>query len=160
MADGGNVVPAHLAHVPPGSLAGLAKANAGKPLAALNGDPTSILARLYDGESAPQIAKSLGIHHTALYAWLLTYCPEEWRAASAARQLSRLEAAEDALNDPLATPDNVSVTRSQAAAKLAQWGLERTTKLYADAKNDNSGVTVQVLIARDGEVQSIVKTDK
>ncbi len=140
-----------LSHVPMNARAGLEVMNAGKPLAALRGDPATILERLNAGESACGIAESLGISHVALYAWLLTHCPEEWRAVSAAKALTRFEKADADLNDPLKTPDNVSVTRSANAARLAQWSLERTfPKIYADAKNGSEGVTVQVLIQRDG----------
>lgn len=131
--------------------------NADKPLAKLKGDTAPILARLNEGEKAIDIAASLGISHVALYTWLLAHCPDEWRAISAAKALVRLEKAENELGDAELTPDNVSVTRSKAAAGLAQWGLERTfPKIYADAKPEQGGVTVQVLIQRDGEISTNV----
>lgn len=143
---------------PYNNKAGLAKMNAGKPLAALNGDASSLIERLNDGETAAQVAQSLGITNAALYAWMLEHCPEQWRAASAAQSLVRLEKAEGELNDAELTPDKVDVARSSASARLAQWSLERTfPKIYADSKADAGGVTVQVLIARDGESAVIVQ---
>src|SRR3990167_1269771 len=82
-------------------VAALTKAHEGKPLAALQGDAQPILDRLEQGESAVEIAASLGINRVSLYAWLIRHCPEQWQAIATARQLSRLDECEDTLDSPL-----------------------------------------------------------
>ena len=139
---------------PYNNAAGRAVANAGKPLAALNGDATSIIQRLADGESASQVAESIGVSTVALYGFLLRNAPEQWQELSAGKALHRLERARTDLD---AAEDMLTVSRSREVAKLAQWDLERANrKLYGDSKPDNSGLTIQVLIARDGETQTRV----
>lgn len=148
-------IPAHLAHVPAKCLAGLAKANADQPLAQLQGNAEPILQRIRDGESARQVAVSLGISHNALYGFLLRNAPEAWMELSAGRCLARLEDAETLLDS---AEDQIAVSKARESARLAQWSLERASrKLYGENKADAGGVTVQVLIVRDGETQSIVQ---
>lgn len=142
------------AHVPDRCKAGLEVANAGKPLAQLKGDATEILDRLRAGETVPTISAELGIAEAALYAFLLRNAPEQWQEITAGRALSRLDKAETDLDT---AEDQLTVSRARESAKLAQWNLERANrKLYGDAKQDNSGLTIQVLIARDGETQARV----
>ena len=132
-------------HIPEHTRAGLTAMNAGRPLAELQGDPSSILARL-ENESAPAIAKSLGISDVALYKWLIQHCPGEWQAIATARQLARLDECEASLDDT--TTDGVSVSRTREKAKLAQWHLERANrKLFGDSKQEGAG-KVQIVIQR------------
>ena len=142
------------AHVPDRCKAGLDVANAGKPLAAFGGDPAQLLERLRGGETVPQIAAELGVSHVSMYGFLLRNAPEQWQEISAGRALSRLDKAETDLDT---AEDQLTVSRARESAKLAQWNLERANrKLYGDSKPDNSGLTIQVLIARDGETQTRV----
>lgn len=142
------------AHVPEKCRAGLAVANADKPLAALAGNAEPILARLRAGERASVIAEDLGVSHVALYGFLLRHAPEQWQEISAGKALSRLEQATEDLEG---APDQLVVSRSRELAKLAHWTLERTKRqIYGDNKQDQGGITVQVLIARDGQVQTNV----
>ena len=139
---------------PYNNAAGLAVANADKPLAALKGDATPILDRMRAGESAKVIAQDLGITDIALYAFLLRNAPEQWQEISAGRALQRYEKAKTDLD---AAEDQVGIGKARESGKFAQWDLERASrKLYGDSKADNSGLTIQVLIARDGETQARV----
>jgi hypothetical protein len=127
---------------------GLAVMNAGKPLAALAGETEPLLARLNSGESATEIAASLGIHHTALYAYLIRHCPEQWQHLSAARQLARLDQCEQTFDD--ASADGVTISRVREKAKLAQWHLERANrKLFGQDRDSQSGMSVTVIVQRD-----------
>jgi transposase-like protein len=134
---------------PPFYALGQAVANAGKPLAALNGDASSILERFSAGESAASIAKSFGISDPALYSWLLRNCPDEWLATSAGRALQRLEKARSDLD---VADDKVVISRARESAKLAQWDLERANrKLFGDNKTENGGFTINVVLDRSCE---------
>ena len=133
-------------HVPERCKAGLAVANANKPLANCNHD--EVLGRLRAGESPSQLAKSLGISHQAVYEWLIAHYPEQWMAISASKSLARIETAETSLDAE--TIDQVGISRARESARLAQWTLERTAKrLYGDAK-EGGGTVVNVLVQRDG----------
>ena len=150
-------------------VAALTKAHEGKPLAALQGDAQPILDRLEQGESAVEIAASLGINRVSLYAWLIRHCPEQWQAIATARQLSRLDECEDTLDSPLSVSiktdsegnqveiidprvDNAIVTRARDKARMAQWHLERANrKLFGDTKqiDINQSVTQELRIISD-----------
>src|SRR3990167_9582517 len=92
----------YLDHVPPNTRAGLAAMKEGKPLAALEGDPSSILSRLEQGEGTMEIAQSLGVSRISLYTFLIRHCPEKWQELATARQLCRIEECEDILDAPMA----------------------------------------------------------
>lgn len=148
-------IPAYLAHVPAKCLAGLAVAHADKPLAKFQGDATLILDRLGNGERAVDIAVELGIHHTKLYAWLIRHSPDEWKALSTGKAIARIEQAE---TDMDAAADPVAISKARESHRMGAWALERVARdLYGDTKNGTGDITVQVLIARDGEVQAIVR---
>lgn len=129
---------------PYNNSAGLAAANRGKPLAALNGDTSTILARLDGGESVQQIATDLGISHVSMYRWLLLHAPEEWSAISASRSLMRLEQAEKDMDE---AKDQVSVSKARESHRMGAWTLERVASRLYGAKPDG-GVTVNVVIDR------------
>jgi hypothetical protein len=136
------------AHVPEKCRAGLEVANAGKPLAALNGDTTEILARLRNGARVQDLATEYGVGHPAMYEWLMRHCPDEWTAISAGKSLARMEQAEADLD---AAQDNTQVSKARESHRMGQWTLERVARrLYGDSKPDSSGITVQVIVARDG----------
>lgn len=142
-------VPKNYANVPAGLRKAMAVANADKVLAKYEGDTTEILNRLRDGESVVKIAADLGIAHISLYAWLLRNSPEEWLAISAGKALARVETAEKDMDE---ADDTVKVSRARESHRMGAWSLERAArKLYGDNKADAGGMTVQVLIARDGE---------
>jgi hypothetical protein len=126
--------------------AGIAVMNAGKPLAMLNGDATDILQRLQT-ESARTVAKDLGITHVSLYQWLLRNCPEDWQALSTAVQLSKLTDCQDDLDDTEKTMDSATISRVRESARIAMWQLSKTSKLYADKQDANSGINIQVVIS-------------
>jgi hypothetical protein len=147
-APSAQVDPYDKPHIPEKCRAGLAAAHQDKPLAALAGDTSQILERLIKGERAVDIAKDLGVHHTKLYAWLLRHSPEEWKAISAGKALARIEQAEEDMD---AATDQVAVSKARESHRMGAWALERVARnLYGDNKADAGGVTVQVLIARDG----------
>src|SRR3990167_10559981 len=145
----------YLDHVPANARAGLTAMNAGKPLAALNGDVESIIAMFESGDTALQIAGKLGITHVALYKWLLRNCPEEWQAISAAKQLVKLDECEavwDSKYSGDARADGVTVSRTREKMKQAQWHLERANrKLFGDTKqiDINQSVTQELRIISD-----------
>lgn len=142
------------AHVPDRCKAGLEVANANKPLAQFKGDASPILDRMRNGETATAIAQSFGITDIALYAFLLRNAPEQWQEIVAGRALSRYEKAKTDLD---AADDQVGIGKARESGKFAQWDLERASrKLFGDNKQDSQGVTVQVLIARDGQVHTNV----
>lgn len=150
-------VPAHLAHVPAHCLAGLEAAHADKPLAKYQGNAEPILARLRDGEKAKAIADSIGVSDVNLYAFLLRHAPQAWMELSAGRALSRKANAEELLDDE--TADKNTISRARTTAQLAQWDLERANrKLYGEVKND-SAVTVQVLVSRDGDNPTAIQVE-
>jgi hypothetical protein len=123
--------------------AGIAVMNAGKALA--NANAEDILERL-ETESAYNIAKSLGINRNALYAWLLRNCPEQWQSLSTAVQLGKLSDAQERL-DTDDSLDSVGTSRIRESAKIAMWQLSKTSKLYADKQDANSGINIQVVIS-------------
>lgn len=149
----------NLDSVPDNAKAGLIAMNSGKPLATIGIEP--ILERLRAGESALSIAKDVGVHHTALYQYLLRNAPEEWLSLSAARSLVKLESAENALDDAELTPDGVSVSRVRESARLAMWNLERVArKMYGQKDESANGVNIQVVIAPvDGEQTVTIEHD-
>ena len=160
----------YLDHVPANARAGLTAMNAGKPLAELRGDPSSILARLEQGESTIEIAQTLGISRISLFCFLIRHCPEKWQELATARQLSRIEECEDILDAPMAVSpvfnkegektgeivdvrlDGANVSRAREKAKIAQWHLERANrKLFGDTKqiDINQSVTQELRIISD-----------
>lgn len=140
-------------HIPEKCRAGLAVAHQGKPLAALAGDAEPILERLRNGESVRAMAAELGVSGSAFYAWLIRNAPDEFLAISAGRSLTRIEQAEEDLDS---AEDQLTVSKARESARLAQWTLERANrKLYGDNKQENTGVTVQVLIARDSQTITV-----
>ncbi len=151
----------NLEHVPDNVKAALTAANAGKPLAMLD-SPQIILDRLSNGETAPQIAKDLGISHAALYQYLLRQCPDEWTALSAAKSLVKIEKAEMALDDAELTPDSVSVSRVRESARLAMWNLERVArKMYGQKDDSQNGVNIQVVISDSDDSKTVtIEHDK
>ena len=146
--------------IPANTVAALAAANEGQPLAELAGDVEPIISRLETGESARQIATSLGITHVALYAWLLRHCPDRWQEISAARQLSRLDNCEQDMDsvDPsthdeytseIARADSITITRARETARMAQWHLERANrKLFGQDKGISIAINTITSIER------------
>jgi len=142
--------------IPKHCEAGLAVMNAGKPLAALKGDASTILERL-ESESIAEIAASLKISQTALYAWLLQHCPEKWQAISSAIQLSKLTDCQNRFDD--ADCDGLETARTREKAKIAMWQLSKTSKLYADKQDANAGINIQVVIHRDEPAEVLLKKE-
>ena len=139
----------HGRQVPANIVAALTAAHEGKPLAALVGNPQTILDRLESGESAYEIAADIGVSDTALYSWLIRTCPQEWQAISAARQLSRIDISEREIDQ---SGDNIGISRARERAKIAQWHLERANrKLFGDTKqiDINQSVTQELRIISD-----------
>lgn len=133
-------------HIPERCRAGLTVANAGKPLAALDGNAEAILERLRQRESVKDIADSLGVSDVTVYGFLLRHAPDQWMEISAGKSLARIEKAADDLDT---AEDQLTVSRARESARLAQWDLERAArKLYGDNKSENTGVTVNVIIDR------------
>ena len=136
-------------HIPPNTRAGLAVANAHKPLAQYSQDPEAILCRLRAGESVKQLCADLGVSHVAFYTWAVRNCPDEFLAISAGRSLARIGDAEDLIDS---AEDQLAVSKGRESARLAQWNLERANrKLFGDSKADAGGVVVQVVINRGDE---------
>ena len=125
---------------------GLAVMNNGKAL--YGKTPDQILTALQT-QTAPELAKSLGIGHVALYQWLLRNCPEDWQSLSAAKQLSKIEDAQDRLDDMSVVLDGVTVSRIRESARIASWQLERVSKLYAAKQEINQGISITVNVNRD-----------
>ena len=141
------------AHVPDRCKAGLDVANAGKPLAALNGVTDQVLERLRNGERVVDLAAEYGVGHPKLYEWLIRHCPEEWAAVSAGRALAKMETAETDLD---AADDKTQIMKAREARRMGEWTLERVArKIYGDVKQENTGTVIQVYVARDGEVRVI-----
>lgn len=151
-------IPKNYANVPANLQKALRHANADKVLAKYEGDTTEVLNRLKDGESVVKVAADLGVSHYAMYAWLLRNSPDEWMALSAGKALARVEKAEQDMD---AADDQLKVSKSRESHKMGAWALERAArKLYGDNKTENLGVTVQVVIARDGESHAVIEAEK
>jgi hypothetical protein len=141
-------------HIPERCRVGLVAANSGKPLAQYDGDTEVILKRLRAGESARAIALSLGVTHVSLYEWLIRHSPEEWKTISAGKALARIEQAE---SDMDSAENQVDIAKARESHRMGAWAVERVARaMYGDNKAESGGITVQVLIARDGEVQTNV----
>jgi hypothetical protein len=141
-------------NVPDHCKAGLAVAHADKVLAKFKGDTSVVLDRLRNGERAVDIAKDLGVSHVALYAFLLRNSPEEWKAISAGKALARIEQAE---NDMDSATDQTQISKARESHRMGAWAAERVARsIYGETKNGSGDITVQVLIQRDGEVQTNV----
>lgn len=130
---------------PYNNAAGRAVANAGKPLAALNGDASEILARLHNGEHVPDIAKELGVSDTALYGWLIRNSPEEWKAISSGKALARIEKAE---KDMDAAADAVEVAKARESHRMGAWTLERVARCMYGEDKGGGGVQINVVLDR------------
>lgn len=135
--------------VPPfpyNNSAGLAVANANKPMAQFTETPEVILDRLRAGESVPELAKSIGVNHSHVYEWLLRHCPDEWTAISAAKSLHRIQKAEEDMD---AADDQVKVAKARESHRMGAWTLERVARrLYGDNKTEGGGVTINVTLDR------------
>ncbi len=144
---------------PTRSLNGVAVMNAGKPLAAFEGNADEILAVFETGLPIAKVAEKYGVSHQAMYAFLLRNAPEKWAAASAAQSLVKVEQAAEDLDS---ASDSVAVARSREVARLAQWNLERMApRMYGDVKNTANGVNIQVVINRDGSADaSVIDVDR
>jgi hypothetical protein len=132
------------------ALSGVPALPSSKPLAIYDGDAAPILERLRQGERVKVIAQEHGVSHQAVYAFLLQHCPDEWRAISASRSLSRMETAEHDMDD---AEDNVQVSKARESHRMAAWQLERVARgMYGDNKDAQAGVNIQVIVQRDGGV--------
>ena len=109
--------------------------------------PESVIARYLSDETAPEIAKSLGVHRSGLNHFLLTKCPDLWRDAQVARAITafdnakaRLEAADNALD----------LARAREQVRTAQWEMERLLKrIYGPSQEvtgkDGGPVTIEIV---------------
>lgn len=146
-------------HIPEHARKGLTAMNEGRPLVQMeSAEPGIILDRLLSGESVQAIATSYGIHRTAVYAWLLRNCPEQWMETQTAKQLSKLDDCEQVFDTAYsgdARKDGIDISRAREKTRLAQWHLERANrKLFGDTKAglslENNGIqTIQVVLAAD-----------
>mgnify|MGYP001409860787 CR=1 FL=1 len=135
--------------------ASLALLNSNKPLSRLQGNASSILARLTAGDKVSKIAADLGISKPALYMWLLEHAPDEYRSVQSAVNVGQLDDSEDQIAN---AETMVDVAKGRELGRLAGWRLERLNKMYAPPnQNQAGGVSITVNVNRDGaaEVQAI-----
>ena len=102
----------------------------------------AVLDRLLADEPSTSIAKSLGVHRSALNQWLLRNCQEDWKSAQVARAISTLELAKEELR---LAPDALSLARAREQVKAAQWELERLHSRLYGLKGDAGPVAAPVL---------------
>ena len=131
----------------PAKAGQLAARNADKPLAQFMGNAGPILDRLENGENARQIAKSLGVDPSKLYAFLIAHEPEAWQEISAGKALDRLESVEQLIDDAQTMTE---LGKARERAKIAQWQLERVArKTYSPRPEEqSSGITINVNVDR------------
>ena len=85
-------------------------------------DPQPILDRLQNGESLRQIAADIGVHNTAIRAWLLREDREQYQHVITAALTHRVAEADDALDG---ANDMISIARAREQARFSRMDLER-----------------------------------
>lgn len=91
-------------------------------------DPEQILTRYLGDERTADIAASLGVTRSGLNYWLLRHCADDWRDAQAARAITAMEQAKDAVD---LAADALTLARAREQLRAAQWELERLlSRLY------------------------------
>ncbi len=90
----------------------------------------STLERALNDERIEDIAVSFGLKRSTLNYNLLAHANDEWRDTQAARALTNLQDAEEAVKN---APDGLSLGRARESLKSAQWALEKLhRRLYGD----------------------------
>jgi hypothetical protein len=123
--------------VPANAVAGLAKMNAGKPLAHLDKAgkiklAESVISRYVDGEKTADIAAELGVHRVRLNQILLAVAEQPWVQAQVALALARKQEAEEEMDG---AADGLTLARARERLKSAQWDLERVfRRVYGEEK--------------------------
>ena len=107
-------------------------------------DTKGIIARYLADENTKDIAKSLGVHRSALNQHLLKFAKEDWVCAQAARAITRKEQAEE---DLASSVDSLSLARAREVLRSAQWDLERVARRIFGTNVEM--VVEQVLPERD-----------
>lgn len=90
------------------------------PLAGVQ--PSEVIKRFLADESIEDIAASLKVASTGLYAFLLRNAEKDWQDAQVAASLAALDNADKELKS---ASDQVEVARAAHRMKLAQWRLEK-----------------------------------
>jgi hypothetical protein len=91
-------------------------------------NPQEVIARYFRDETTADIAKSLGVHRSALHQWLIRNCEQDWRDAQVARAITAMEQSKE---DVQMARDPLSLARAREALRSAQWELERLfSRLY------------------------------
>jgi hypothetical protein len=114
--------------IPEHCKAGLAVANANRPLGGLPAEQKKAklqeaLQRCLDGESTKDIAAEYGMTRGGLNDLFLRHCEDDWRRVQIARALMRKEEAEDEFDRTAG--DGLSLARAREKLRSAQWDLEK-----------------------------------
>jgi len=115
------------------------------PLANLCGDSEPILEELRGGKLVEDLSREWGVPVKTIYSHLLTYAPEEFRAASALRALERKKVCEDSLE---AATDNVQTSKWKSLLQASQWDLERLAPKLYGLKQAQEGLSITVNLDR------------
>jgi len=124
----------------------------------------TVISRFVNDEKLADIAKDIGLSHSALCMALLEYAEDDWKRAQVARAVTRLEKARSARDD---ASDMLNLVRARDDEKSAQWELERLLRrLYGQDAPANIQVPIQINIGIErtqnaqATAQVIDKTDE
>ena len=115
------------------------------PMANLCGDCEPILEELRGGKLVEDLSAEWGVPVRTIYSHLLTFAPDEFRAASALRALERKKVCEDSLER---AEDNVSASKWKSLLQAAQWDLERLAPKVFGVKQAQEGLQITVNLDR------------
>ena len=110
----------------------------------------AVIDRVHNGETMTQIARSLGMGKSKLYAVILEQCPDEWRGTQVGIALERLENAQEELEGIDTSQQNggAEVARVRARIASAQWQLERVCRrIYGNSVQVDVSQVIDVRIA-------------
>ena len=104
-----------------------------------------VITRFVNDEKLADIAKDIGLSHSALCMALLEYAEDDWKRAQVARAITRLEKSRTARDD---ASDMLNLVRARDDEKSAQWELERLLRrLYGQDQPANVSQVVVISVA-------------
>ena len=96
-----------------------------------------VLDRYLLDEKVSDIAHSLGVSRSALNAWLLRMCPDDWKRVQVARAITRKQNCEEIIDS---APNALALARGRDGERGAQWDLERLRPDLYGSKQEVSHV--------------------
>jgi hypothetical protein len=105
-----------------------------------------VITRFVNDEKLADIAKDIGLSHSALCMALLEYAEDDWKRAQVARAITRLEKSRTARDE---AADMLNLVRARDDEKSAQWELERLLRRLYGQEQQQTASQVVIMLGTD-----------